>query len=173
MLKFFKFKKEGYSHITILAIISTLVFFIAFIFGEGWGGNLGLNQSCLPYLGCSSGFFGYDAVEHFISGMMVIYIISLFFKKLPKYSLLGDKRWKNIIIFLSMIAFVGVMWEFIECAHDIFRSNVLHQVLINRKLNINLLDQPNNIDTMGDLFFSLCGSMIALFSIKSILGSNK
>ena len=104
---------------------------------------------------------------------MVIYIISLFFKKLPKYSLLGDKRWKNIIIFLSMIAFVGVMWEFIECAHDIFRSNVLHQVLINRKLNINLLDQPNNIDTMGDLFFSLCGSMIALFSIKSILGSNK
>ena len=166
MLKFFKLEKSKYSNIAIMAIISTAVFFIAFIFGEGWGGSLGLNNSCTSLLGCSAGFFGFDAVEHFISGIAITSILLFIFKKYPQYSLLNDKRWKNILTILALVAFAGVLWEFIECAHDLFRSNVLNQVLINRKLHLNLLDQPNNIDTMGDLFFSLLGSTISLFLLK-------
>ena len=168
MFKNFKFKKNNYSHIGILAIISTTIFFIAFIFGEGIGSNLGLNQSCSPYLGCASGFFGFDAVEHFIAAVAEVFVLLWIFKKFPKYSLLNDKRWKNILMFIALVALIGVLWEFVECAHDLFRSNILHEVLVNRRLHINLLDQPNNIDTMGDLFFGLLGAIVALFLTKKV-----
>lgn len=172
MFKIFKFKKDNYSQIGILAISSTILFFIAFIFGEGIGSNLGLNQSCSPYLGCASGFFGFDAVEHFIAGAAEVFVLLWIFRKFPKYSILSDKRWKNVLIFVATIVFISVMWEFVECAHDLFRSNILHEVLINRRLHMNLLDQPNNLDTMGDLFFGMCGAFVALFFTKNIINTN-
>jgi len=166
-MNFFKLKKDKYSRMAIFAIVSTIVFFIAFIFGEGWGGNLGLNQSCYPYIGCASGFFGFDGIEHFISGFMEVCILFWVFKEYPKYSLLSDKPWKNILIFIALVAFIGVIWEFVECTQDIVRMNFFHEMLIDRKLHINLLLQPNNIDTMGDLFLSICGAVVALFFTKN------
>ena len=172
MFKSFKFKKDNYSHIGILAIVSTTIFFLAFIFGEGISGNLGLNQSCSPFLGCSSGFFGFDAIEHFIAGIAEVFVLFWFFKEFPKYSILSDKRWKNVVILIAIVAFISVLWEFVEGAQDIFRSNVLHEVLVNRRLHVNLLLQPNNLDTMGDLFFGLCGAIFALFFTKNINDKN-
>ena len=163
MFKNFTYKNKTYSFIAIIAIS---LFLIACIFGEGLGGSLGLNQTCLKYFGCSIGFFGYDAFEHFLFGISATFILIWFFQRFPTYSLLNTKRWKNILIIIILVMFISVIWEFTELIHDIFRSDFLNQILLNQKLHINLLDQPNNIDTMGDLFFSLFGSTIPLFFIK-------
>lgn len=166
MLKTFKYKNYTFFLVSILAVFTTTVFLITCIFGEGLGGSLGLNQSCLKYLGCSIGFFGYDALEHFLFGVSATFIIIWIFKTFPQHSFFSTKKWKNILTIIVLVMFISVIWEFIEFFHDIFRFDIFDKFLINQKLNINLLDQPNNIDTMGDLFFSLCGSVIPLFFIK-------
>jgi len=89
-----------------------------------------------------------------------------FFFFFTEYSILSNKRWKNFLIILSTIALLAVGWELLECAHDVFRLSILHEHLLNLKLHINLLDQPNNLDTMGDLFFELFGSIITLSLVK-------
>ena len=166
MFNNFKYKNTTYSLMAVLSIITAIIFLVACLFGEGLGGSLGLNQTCLKYLGCSVGFFGYDAIEHFLFGISAAFILVWFFQKFPKYSLLNTKHWKNVLTIVVLIVFISVIWEFIEFIHDIFRSDFLNQILLNQKLHINLLDQPNNTDTMGDLFFSLCGSLLSLFFMK-------
>ncbi len=157
------FKTNIHSHITILAIITSAIFLVTTILGEGIGGSLAANPSCYPYLGCTSGFFGYDAIEHLLFGIAGTFVLVWLFKKFPHYSLLNTIRWKNILMFIALIVLISVLWEFLECAHDVFRISILHQPLTNVKLHLNLLDQPSNLDTMGDLFFGLFGSVIAFF----------
>jgi len=159
-------KKDTSSCAVILAIISTAVFLIICIMGEGIGGSLASNPSCLKYLGCTNGFFGYDAIEHLFFGIAGTFVLIWLFQKFPKYSILKEKRWKNILIIVSLIALMSVLWELLECAHDVFRVDILHQTLVNWRLHINLLDQPTNLDTMGDLTFDLIGSVIVLFFTK-------
>ena len=168
MFKILKDKNNFHHTLAIWVTIFLSIFLITCVFGEGLGGSLGLNHSCLKYIGCSVGFFGYDAIEHFLFGVTATLSLVLLFEISPKYSILdlNSKYWKNILIIIISVMFISVLWEFLECAHDVFRSNLLNQILINRKLNINLLDQPNNLDTMGDLFFSLIGSIIPFFFIK-------
>jgi len=158
--------KNTVSKSAILASVSMTVLLIACAFGEGISGSFGSNPSCYKYLGCTEGFFGYDALEHLISGIALTLTLIWFFKTFPKYSILSNVRWKNILIILSLIALFSVMWELAECVHDVFRLAVLHQPLLNFKLHINLLDQPNNLDTMGDMFFEILGSVIVLLFVK-------
>ena len=166
MFENFELKKNTYSHSFILATIATTVFILVCIFGEGISGSFGSNPSCYKYLGCTEGFFGYDAVEHFLFGIAAIWILVWIFQKFPQHSILNNKRWKNVLILLALVAFISVAWEFLEASHDAFRVDILHQTLVNWRLHINTLDQPTNLDTMGDLFFSLFGSMVALFFTK-------
>jgi hypothetical protein len=166
MEEIIKSKNNLCSKEAVWAIIATSIFLLVCIFGEGMGGSFGSNPSCYKYLGCTTGFFGYDAIEHFLFGIAAVGILVWFFMKFPKYSLLHTERWKNILTVVALIILVSVIWEFIECAHDYFRIEVLHQLLINFRLHINSLDQPTNLDTMGDLFFSLFGSLTGLFFTK-------
>ena len=50
-----------------------------------------------------------------------------------------------------------------ECARDAIRLDVLHEHLLNFRLHINLLEQPSNLDTMGDLTSALVGAVMGLF----------
>lgn len=54
---------------------------------------------------------------------------------------------------------LSIMFAALECLRDAIRLDVLHQPILNFRLHINRLDQPTNLDTMGDLLFSLLGSV--------------
>ena len=166
MLEGQKSKYANYSSLAIWATVTTAIFLITCILGEGLGGSLGGNDMCYKYLGCTSGFFGYDALEHFLFGIAAVLIIIWLFKKFPKFSMFYSEFWKNFLVIISLVMLVSVFWEFAECAHDYFRIEILHQSLVNFKLHINHLDQPTNIDTMGDLTFALIGSIVSLFFTK-------
>jgi len=166
MLENFESKNNTCSRMAVLATVATTIFFVVCIFGEGMGGSLGSNPSCYKYLGCTTGFFGYDAIEHLLYGIAATWVLVWIFEKFPQHSLLHTKRWKNVLIIIVLVVFFSVIWEFVECAHDYFRLDILHQSLINLRLHVNYLDQPTNLDTMGDLAFGLCGSVVALFFTK-------
>jgi hypothetical protein len=162
----FESKNKISSHLPVWAMIATFVFLVVCIFGEGLGGSLGSNPSCYKYLGCTDGFGGYDAIEHFLFGIAAVWILISTFQKFPKYSLFQTEHWKNVLTIIALVVLISVAWEFLECAHDAFRVDILHQTLVNWKLHLNLLNQPTNLDTMGDLFFASLGSTIALFFTK-------
>lgn len=145
---------------SLIAITSVWLFISAF--GEflfTWAGN----SACSKYMGCVSGFFGYDAYEHLFFGVALVLALVWVSDRFPKYSILHGKRWKTVIEIIAMVALVAVLWEIVECMHDAFRADFLHEPLRNLSLHINLLDQPTNLDTMGDLVFSLLGAGIGLF----------
>jgi hypothetical protein len=118
---------------------------------------------CSPYLGCGSGFFGYDAFQHLFSGILIAFTIIWLCTRFPKYSVLHSKPWKTALTVIAIAALIAVLWEVAECAHDMYRIAILHEDLLNYKLHINLLDQPTNLDTMGDLCFNIAGSIIGFF----------
>jgi len=157
-----RFKNYKYSSIAFIALSVTVVFFVLCLLGEVLG-NWGSNLVCYKYLGCTDGFFGYDAIEHLFFGLALVLVIIWFCKKFPLYSILNDKRWKTVFILIASAALISLIWEFFECAHDAFRISILHETLFNFRLHINSLDQPTNIDTMGDFAFSLLGSILAVF----------
>lgn len=158
-------KKSKYPRIAVLALVSVLAWGFACLYGEFLG--RGANELCYKYLGCTSGFFGYDAIEHFLFGLAAIWIIVWVCGKFPKYSILHAERWKTVLILIALAALISVAWELFEFAHDIFRLDILREHLLNWRLHINLLDQPTNTDTMGDLTFSLFGSILASFFVGS------
>jgi|ERR1035437_6366461 uncharacterized membrane protein YjdF len=157
------FNRHSYSWVGFLAlffiILSVVVNGLGYVYG--WG----LNGVCSPYLGCVDGFFGYDALEHFVSGIGILFILVWLCRRYPKYSVLHEERWKTIVVLLTSAAFVALMWEFAECAHDAFRLDILREPLLNVRLHLNFLDQPTNIDTMGDFFFGMLGTIAALIFI--------
>jgi len=158
-------KNNKFSRNAIMAIASIVIFLIACTFGEGLGGSLGYNQTCFKYLGCTTGFLGYDALEHFLFGIATIFTLVWFFKRFPDYSVLNSKRWKNVLILIALVALIAVLWELSECAYDFFRGNVLNLSLFDLKTHVNLLAQPNNLDTMGDFTSGLIGAITATFFV--------
>ena len=150
----------------MIVLITTSVYLVSIAFGQGILGNLGINSQCYKYLGCNLGFFGYDAIEHFLFGVAIVWVLVWFFQKYPKFSLFDNKRWKNIFIIITLIALISVVWALLKFTHDAIRINILHQTLVNWKLHINFLDQPSNANTMGDFFFNLFGAVISLFFVK-------
>jgi hypothetical protein len=159
-------KKITWSRTAVIALISLIVLLGICAFGEGALGHLALNGACYKYIGCTDGFFGYDAIEHFFYGVTGTCILAWIFETFPRYSMLHTERWKSILAFITIVVFVSVLWEFGECAHDYFRVDILHESLVNFRLHIDSLDQPTNLDTMGDLAFGLLGAIVALFFTK-------
>ena len=158
------FKKLKFTRIAILSLFSVVIWYFINLIGGIMDYNS--NSYCSKYLGCTSGFFGYDALEHFTFGFVIIFSIVWICRNFPKYSILNDSTWRTIFSLITLTVFISVLWEFSECAHDVFRLNILHEYLINFKLHIDFLDQPTNLDTMGDISFNLLGSILALFFIN-------
>ena len=147
---------------TIILSSIALVWIVITMFGElvyFWAGN----ATCSPYLGCVAGFAGFDAFEHLFFGITLTLFIVWLCDRFPTYSILQDARWKQVLTIIAIVALVSVAWEMAECAHDAIRLDMLHEPLLNFKLHVNLLDQPTNLDTMGDLTFAIVGGIIGLF----------
>ena len=144
---------------SIGALWLSLTVFGEFIFGAG-------NSTCSKLLGCVEGFAGYDAFEHMFFGIVAALAIVWLCEHFPKHSILHDKRWKSVLTVIAIVALASVVWEMAECAHDAIRIDILHEHL--RGFHLNLLDQPTNLDTMGDLTFALLGGFIGLFMERRI-----
>jgi len=156
-----RFFTTGYG---FFVAISVAIYAAADLVGEIVG-NWGANYQCLRFIGCTDGFFGFDAVEHLLSGFVLTLLLALVFRRFTKISPLAglDPKWKQAFVLIAVMAVIAVCWEFAECAHDVFRLAVLHEPLYSVKLHIDLLDQPSNLDTMGDLAFNMLGSVVAVF----------
>ena len=153
--------KKLRSHLMVTGVLF-LIWFVMSVVGENgslWAGN----NTCDKYLGCVDGFFGYEAFEHILFGITGSIIVMRICALFPKYSILHPQKWKNILMVVSIVMLVSVFWEMIECAHDVFRVYALHESLLNFRKDVNLLDQPSNLDTMGDLTFAFLGSVVGFF----------
>ncbi len=152
--------------------------FMVVIFLLGWA--LGIrgpilidNYKCYALLGCNMGFFGYDAVLHFWSGIMDVVLIIWLTRNFPALNIFRKQQWKNFLITISLVAFISVAWEIGELGHDQYRMKVLHQDLLNENLiTPNHLDQPTNNDTMGDMTFAIIGSALTVLSLNSLIPKN-
>ena len=145
-----------------VTVIVSLWWICMTIMGEfiyAWAGN----TACLKYIGCTQGFLGYDAFEHLFFGIAVTLLIVFLSKRFSRLSVLENKKWKSFLVIIGIVMLVAILWEVIECVHDAIRLDVLHESLLNFRLHINLLDQPTNLDTMGDLTFTLIGAIIGFF----------
>ncbi|MBI4085951.1 MAG: hypothetical protein HY433_01760 [Candidatus Liptonbacteria bacterium] len=155
-----------------LLITSTSAWgFVWFVNGNlvGWMEN----SLCFKYLGCNVGFFGYDALVHFLAGIMEAVFILWLAKKFPKFdffsqpntdSPLTEKNFlKNAVTLIALVALLSIGWEFLEFGYDQARINVFHHDLL---YPTNSLRQAGNADTMGDLFFSLLGAAIMTVAPK-------
>lgn len=144
-------------------LVFTAVAFAGVQFGMGDILGLLSNSMCFPYLGCNVGFFGFDALIHFVGGAFLTTLILWLGERYKKFDLLQDNFWKTVLILLALIAFFGVVWEIWEFAIDHFRMLVLHENLL---YPVNRLNQPTNGDTIGDLTFNFLGALVAIAITK-------
>ena len=149
--------------LNITLAVTVIVFFIGVILGK-FGPVFIANIKCYKFLGCNAGFFGYDAVLHFVSGILDATAIVVFFRKFPKLSLFHlsfASFWKNLVIIAALTALISLSWEIGEFSHDQFRINVLHENIVAT----NHLDQPSDADTMGDMTFAEIASILTALLI--------
>ncbi len=127
----------------IIALASTILILAVITF---IGDQLGFtaNNYCPNYLGCVTGFFGFDAVQHFMGGIISLFLIASFSEMYPEYSLFHHNRVKNFIILVSVSVLLAFIWELGEMSHDAWRFGILHFPLtLGGK---HQLDQPTNLD---------------------------
>lgn len=160
-----------YSRVGIFAATSAAVWIAVTTFGELFDGAP--NSACYPYLGCDSGFFGYDALEHFLFGFAAVWTIVWVCQRFSQYSILNASYWKTGLILVASTVLIAVIWEIGECFRDAYLLDIAHETLLNFARHINYLAQPSNIDTMGDLTFNLLGSLLALPCVYPRLRNKK
>lgn len=148
------------SRVGATALVPIIVWPTVTLYGEFFNGAP--NSACYPYLGCDAGFFGYDALEHFLFGFAAVWIIVWLCRTFPRHSILAVEHWKSWLILVACVMLVAVFWEIGEWFRDAYLLDIAHQRLFDLQLHINYLAQPSNFDTMGDLTFTLLGSLLAL-----------
>jgi len=153
---------DGNNRIFNIFTLVLIIIFLIISFLGTHGPILMANNKCYQFLGCNSGFFGYDALVHFVSGIMDATLIVWLMKKFPPINLFHNNFWKNLLVVITMVVFIAFCWELCELSHDQFRMKVLHENLISE----NRLDQPSNDDTMGDITFSILGAAITVFVLR-------
>ncbi len=138
---------------------SILFFIIITRIGDhaGWTAN----NYCPNYFSCTIGFFGFDALQHFFGGIISLFIIGYYSELYPQYSLFHQNKVKNFVILLSVSIFLAFMFEGGEMVHDAFRFGIRH--IAESVSGHHQLDQPTNLDTMGDMFFHAIASMIVIW----------
>ena len=144
----------------IVTLVPMIVFSIMTSYGEFFSETM--NSDCSPYMGCYDGFSGYDALEHFLFGFAAVWVIVWLCERFPHYSILSTDYRKSALILVSLVALAAVGWEIVEFLHDVFLFDITSEPSLTLKIHVNLLAQPNNIDTMGDLTLSLLGSLLTL-----------
>ncbi len=145
------------SRLGIVLMVLLPIYIFALLSGDFWF-HLMSNDKCYTYLGCNAGFFGYDALVHFLSGIIIAVSLLLIRHYYPEAAAFSHKKWMQALVIMGIAALIGVVWEILEFSYDHFRMDILHINLIYP----NLLAQPSNSDTMGDLTFGLLGVLITL-----------
>lgn len=134
------------------------VWLVVVAYGEFFNGAP--NSACYSILGCDEGFFGYDALEHFLFGAFAVASLYWLSKRFPAYSILRGTRTETGLILVSLTSLVAVVWEIAECFRDAYLLDIAHQRLFDLHLHINYLAQPSNFDTMGDLSLTLLSASL-------------
>ena len=80
-----------------------------------------------------------------------------------RFNVMHKEFWKTVVVLVAMVAFLAVAWEAWEFSVDHFKMDVLHMNLISP---VNVLLQPTNSDTMGDIVCTILGSMAGLSILK-------
>ena len=106
--------------LNIVAVTSVTIVLGLSLLGN-YGPSLMTNDKCFSWLGCNIGFFGYDALIHFISGTMDVALIIWLMTKFPSFSLFHNRFWKNLLTVVALVALIAVLWEILEFSHDYFR----------------------------------------------------
>lgn len=156
---FARIKIEVKNRIGFLLLSYGALWLIITMLGElftHWGSN----NACSAYLGCVTGFMGYDAFEHFFFGVVAGAFVLWVGKWNERYAFTFADWRKTVFVLLSIATLVSVCWEILEFTHDAFRINVLGEHLFNLKLHLDMLDQPTNFDTMGDLIMNMYGVIV-------------
>ena len=154
-------QKIGILYFTITFFI---VFFVLHVLGY-YGPKFMDNSKCFQYLGCNMGFFGYDALTHFISSVMISSFVVWLMKKKIQINILHDSFFRNLVVIITIMMFITFSWEFAEYSRDQFRIKVLHENITHP----NCRDQASDSDTMGDMTFSILGATFTSIAFKSNL----
>lgn len=125
--------------------------------GHGFEEVLIANDWCFQMLGCNVGFFGYDGLTHFLSGIMAVFLMLWLSEKYPRLNVFPDGRLKKALAIVAFMALISFLWEFLEYAADFFQLYVYH-------IPADLLWQSSNPDTMGDIGLSLGGATLAILT---------
>ncbi len=136
---------------------SSVILFVAALIAEGfWFGN---NHYCYTSLGCNAGFFGFDALVHFSSGIAEASLIIWLAKNYKKVNFFDGNSCRNIVILVALVALLGIGWELLELGHDLIVTNttVFSSLPFFGPENIA---QPSGSDTMGDLSLDLLGALV-------------
>ncbi len=144
----------------ILAAVA--LFIIGWAFGQ-YGPILIANDKCFQILRCNAGFFGYDGLQHLLSGFGIATIVIWLALRFPAHNVLHAKFWRSFIVIIALVIFVSFIWEMGEMLSDQFSIRILHENIVVP----NNMEQPSNIDTMGDMTFSLVGGVIAIGAFRS------
>jgi len=142
--------------------VSVSVFVVAqFVGGDIF--ELSRNGRCFTLLGCNAGFFGYDALVHFLAGIMFAIFIVWLGESHPRFGFISANFWKSAVIVVALCTLIGTGWEIWEFGIDHLGSNVLRESFV---LTGQLL-QSGNSDTVGDEAFNLIGSVVAVVLLAS------
>lgn len=141
-----------------LPIVTTGLFILGVI-GGTWLIGSGI---CYSLLGCNSGIGGYDALLHFLAGIMEVALLVRL-----GYGISSDSIPKNIITLVSVSSLISILWEILELAHDhvLVGRSIAHLFTLLRPYTFA---QPSNIDTMGDLIATLIASTAAALIILTL-----
>lgn len=104
-------------------------------------------------------FYWVDMVLHFMGGVFVASFAWWLGKKFSRLDVFHGDLLKNLIVFLSITALVGVFWEFAEFGYDYYFVDSK----TFSKLNFYQLSKS---DTMSDLFFDLLGAFVVVIILR-------
>lgn len=112
------------------------------------------------YRGWGLNYSWFDQVLHFSGGFFVAMLFSIYLKNhLP-----SDAKLKNALVLISVVAFIGVIWEFAEY--------LAGQILIEpiyKNFDIKTYFIGDIDDTINDLLMDILGAILFVFSSRTKL----
>ncbi|MFA6253824.1 MAG: hypothetical protein WC640_01005 [Candidatus Paceibacterota bacterium] len=145
------------SRLGIVFAVLLPVYIFLMLSGDIWSHFMS-NDLCYRYLGCNSDFFGYDGLVHFLSGVIIALAVVLTERRYLERTININKQWLRALMIMGIAALIGIVWEILEFSYDHFKMDFLHFNLIHP----NILAQPNNTDTVGDLTLGLLGALATI-----------
>ncbi len=101
------------------------------------------------YYGWYLKFFWFDMMLHFLGGFFVAMFMAYYLK-----DHLRERKLKNLLVLVSVTAFVGVVWEFAEY---IASQTLIDPVYNSFKIHVYFIGDLD--DTINDLAMDIVGAL--------------